>query len=75
MKPSSFCVSITSKRKPSADQLARVAHLAAAFAVERRLIEHDDDRLLVADLRRSASHSLILGHDADHLRLGAPVVS
>ena len=32
-----------------ADDFARVADLAARFAVERRLIEHDGDRLLMAD--------------------------
>ena len=41
------------KHKPVADQLPRVAHLAAAFAVERRAIEHHADRVLVADLLSS----------------------
>ena len=50
VKPPSTCVSMTSKRKPGADELARVAHLAAHLAVEGRLVEHDGDRLLVADL-------------------------
>ncbi len=49
MKLASFCVSITSKRKPRTDDLAGVADLAARLAVERRLVEHDADRLLVPD--------------------------
>ena len=35
--------------KAVADELAGVADLAAAFAVERRAIEHDANQILVAD--------------------------
>ena len=74
MKPPSFCVSITSKRKPSADELAGVADLAAALAVERRLIEHDGDRLLVADFVDLVAQ-LVLGDDAHDLAPSASIVS
>ena len=41
---------MTSNSKPVADELAGVADLAAALAVERRAVEHDAHRLGVADL-------------------------
>ena len=52
-----------------ADDLAVVAHLAAHLAVERRLVEHDDDRLLVVHLVDPIAQ-LIVGDDADHLGVG-----
>ena len=39
--PAFFCVSVTRNRTPSRSQHAGVADLAAGFAVERRLVEHD----------------------------------
>ena len=48
------------------DDLAVVAHLAAHLAVEGRLVEHHDDRLLVVDLVDLLA-KLIVGDDADHL--------
>ena len=40
-----------------ADELAGVADLAAAFAVERRAIEHDAHRVLRGRLSSILSHS------------------
>ena len=69
VNPPSICVSITSKWKPGADDLAAIAHLPAHLAVERRLVEHDDDRLLVVDFVHLIAE-LIVGDDADHLGVG-----
>ena len=54
-----------------ADDLARVADLAAGLAVERRAVEHDRDRLVVADLGQLIEQ-VVLRDDAADLgrRLG-----
>ena len=51
------------------DEFPRVADLPAAFAVERRAIEHDLDRLFVA-VFRDRLDQMILGEDADDFSVG-----
>ncbi len=56
-----------------ADELARVADLAAALAVERRAIEHDPHRIFVADLVHLVAEVVVrrrAGDDALHRRVG-----
>ena len=52
-----------------AGELADVADLSAAFAIERSAIEHDLDRLRVADFFHLVD-KMILSENADDLPLG-----
>ena len=54
---------------PLPRKCARVAHLAARFAVEARAIEHDRNRRRMADLAERVAE-LTLRDDADHLAVG-----
>ncbi len=52
--------------KPWRSNFAGITDLAARFAIERRLIEHDRYRLFVADFFQHLAQ-VILGDDAHHL--------